>query len=125
MLQHIPLASRNYFLADITDAEASQAAGVEAGTLAKCDLVWWRWLLYCIELGFTPNANPFLSDIDSYYESYSSALSCSMYDSGTVHVEANHLKPVPVMMPLTTWHRNLKPMRVHIHDSTHQKIFPP
>ena len=66
MLQHIPIAGQNYFLADITDAEAIQAAEVEAGTHAKCDLAWWRWLLYHIKLGFKSNANPFLSDINSY-----------------------------------------------------------
>ena len=67
MLPYIPAAGRNRFMADITDAEASQAAGVEAGTHANCDLAWHRWLLYRIKLGFKPHADPFLSGIDSYH----------------------------------------------------------
>ncbi len=66
MLQHIPLAGRNRFLADITNAELNQAAGVKAGTHSKCKLAWHQWLLYLHELNI-PSHDPFLTDFSEHH----------------------------------------------------------
>lgn len=66
MLPYIPAAGRDRFLADITNAEISQTAGVESSTHAKCDLALRRWLLYLQQLGL-PFDDPFLSTFSEHH----------------------------------------------------------
>ncbi len=66
LLQHFPLARCNCFLADITNAELNQAAGMEAGTHSMCELSWHQWFLYLHELNI-PSHDPFFTDFFEHH----------------------------------------------------------
>jgi len=89
-------------LADLTNAEIFQTAGVEARTHTKCDLAWRRWLLYLHEAHFSHD--PFLDGLKPVDRTYLLSITFRYQKRDERDdIITHHRNLDPVMCPVKAW----------------------